>query len=265
MSNQNSTNEVMGQQPEQKSLLKRNSKLMTAAIIVAVLALGAFAFNYFYLQPKEAKAQADMTPGMAYLDEAAQYNYMYANSFQMPDSLKNDSIKNAALEIKKNADAAYNKALNGDGKYPGFLKIAQESMTDAANLAKANAGICYFHLGQMEKAVEFLESYSPKGDKTLSAQYVAALGNSYASLKTPNYDKAVSSLKEAAKIADNATLSPNYLLDAALLLEKQNKNEEALQVYTQIKNDYPLCELCRTLNGVSNGSQIDKYIERVSK
>ena len=49
---------------------------------------------------------------------------------------------------------AFEEALNGDSiGYVGFIKIAdQYSGTDAANLAKAYAGLCYAHLGKFDEA-----------------------------------------------------------------------------------------------------------------
>ncbi len=46
----------------------------------------------------------------------------------------------------------FEEALNGDSiGYVGFIKIAdQYSGTDAANLAKAYAGLCYAHLGKFD-------------------------------------------------------------------------------------------------------------------
>ena len=54
---------------------------------------------------------------------------------------------------------AFEEALNGDSiGYVGFIKIAdQYSGTDAANLAKAYAGLCYAHLGKFDEAVKALE------------------------------------------------------------------------------------------------------------
>ena len=56
---------------------------------------------------------------------------------------------------------AFEEALNGDSiGYVGFIKIAdQYSGTDAANLAKAYAGLCYAHLGKFDEAVKALENF----------------------------------------------------------------------------------------------------------
>ena len=266
MSNQNTPKETLDQQSEnlEKSLLARNSKLLTAAVIVAVLALGIFATQYFYLQPKEEKAQTSLTLGLQYLDEAAQLNAQAMTMLSATDSTLTDSVKAEAEEVKQQVAEAYNKALNGDNKFPGFLKLANESMTDASNIAAANAGLCYFNLGNYKEAIKYLEKFSAQGDKGLSAQYVAALANSYAA--DQQLDKAIDTFKKAAKIADNAILSPNYLIEAGKLLENQKKNEEALAIYESIKADYPQSSVA-TPQPVQGAfvALIDKYIERVSK
>jgi TolA-binding protein len=61
-------------------------------------------------------------------------------------------------------------------------------------------------------------------------------------------------------------LSPVYLREAGLLLENEKKNEEALELYEQIKSEYPSSTLVSTQVG-PNGltSQIDQDITRVSK
>ena len=60
-------------------------------------------------------------------------------------------------------------------------------------------------------------------------------------------------LKKAAKMADNNTLSPVYLIQAGEILESQGKKAEALELYQQVKEKY--------VNSMQYQS-IDKYIER---
>lgn len=161
----------------------------------------------------------------------------------------------------------WDMALNGDSvktkdSFKGFLKVADEySMTDAANIARLQAGICYYQKGDVKKAIEQLEKFSPKGDGTVSANGIAALGDCYA---TENQlDKAVEKFKEAAKKANNPGLSPMYLMKAAGILEKKDK-KAAHDLYVSIKSDYPEFQLCATQanEGVVSGPEIDKYIER---
>lgn len=163
------------------------------------------------------------------------------------------------------ANEQFDKALNGDGAtYKGFVKIADEySGTDAANLANLYAGLCYANLGKWQDAQKYLESYSTSGDMMVSPAAVAALGNAYA--QNGNIDKAVSSLKKAADMADskaedgtNNSISATFLLQAGELLESQNNKAEALKVYQDIKKKYVNSQLVQSY-------EIDKYIERVSE
>lgn len=163
----------------------------------------------------------------------------------------------------------FDLALNGDSvktnkdAFKGYLKIADEyTFTDGANVAHLYAGMCYAQKGDTKKAIEQLEKFSPKGDGTISANALGALANCYAT--EGQLDKAIDKFKDAAKKADNPALSPIYLMQAAGLLEKQNKKEEANKLYTQIKNDYPTSQYSnvQNSNGVVIGAEIDKYIER---
>ena len=159
----------------------------------------------------------------------------------------------------------FDKALNGDGAgYAGFVKIASDySGTDAGNLANLYAGLSYANLGKWTEAVNYLEKFSPENDAMISPAAVAALGNAYA--QTGNVDKAISTLKKAADMADskaeddvNNSISPTFLIQAGELLESQNKKDEALKLYQDVKKKYVNSQLVQS-------SEIDKYIERVSE
>ena len=143
----------------------------------------------------------------------------------------------------------YDKAL------AGFQKVVDEyGSTDAANLAQLYIGICQANLGKWQEAVDALESFSGKDDQMISPAAEGALGNAYANLN--QLDKAVEHLKKAAKMADNNTLSPVYLIQAGEILESQGKKSEALQLYQQVKEQY--------VNSMQYQT-IDKYIERVKE
>ena len=140
----------------------------------------------------------------------------------------------------------YDKALEG------FQKVAADySSTDAGNLAQLYIGICQANLGKWQEAVDALESFSGKDDQMITPAAEGALGNAYANLN--QLDKAVEHLKKAAKMADNNTLSPTFLIQAGEILENQGKKTEALELYQQIKEKYQNSMQYQT---------IDKYIER---
>lgn len=156
----------------------------------------------------------------------------------------------------------FQKALNGDKTTEGFLAVAENyGGTDAANLARAYAGLCYANMAKWKEAVTYLEDFSAREDMMISPAITGALANAYAN--TGDIDKAISTFKKAADMADskaedevNNSLSPSYLISAARLLESQNKKSEALEIYKEVKEKY--------VNSASS-QDIDKYIERVSE
>ena len=163
------------------------------------------------------------------------------------------------------AQQQYEQALKGEGNTKGLLKIIEEyGGTETANIAKLYAGLAYAKTDKVDEAIKMLEDFTPQGDKGVSPQYIAALANCYAA--DGQLDKAVDTFKKAASEADNAATSPQYLIEAGLLLESQKKNDEALKIYEQIKKDYPQSALVAPQQ-MQGGyvSAIDKYIERVSK
>lgn len=211
----------------------KNKKGILGGIIAVVILIGGFfATKYLYLQPREEKASALCALGQT---------YFISNDFET--------------------------ALNGNkGNFPGYAKIASEyGHTDAGNLANAYAGICYAKMGETKKAIASLESYDTKGDETLSPAILGTLANCYAT--DGQVDKAIETFKDAAKKADNASLSPVFLIEAGKLLESQKKNAEALALYQQVKSDYPTSAQASPVqqNGKIISPEIDKYIERVSQ
>ena len=156
----------------------------------------------------------------------------------------------ASTELAKSQELfnqqQYDKAL------VGFQKVAADySSTNAGNLAQLYIGICQANLGKWQEAVNALESFSGQDDQMISPAAEGALGNAYANLN--QLDKAVEHLKKAAKMADNNSLSPTFLIQAGEILESQGKKAEALELYQQVKEKY--------FNSMQYQS-IDKYIER---
>ena len=141
-----------------------------------------------------------------------------------------------------------------DKALPAFQKVSDDySSTDAGNLAQLYIGLCQANLGKWQEAVNALESFSTRDDQMISPAAEGALGNAYANLN--QLDKAVEHLKKAAKMADNNSLSPTFLIQAGEILESQGKKDEALKLYQEIKEKY--------FNSMQYQT-IDTYIERVS-
>lgn len=176
------------------------------------------------------------------------YFQLYAN----PRKEKSNLAIGACQEYFQNQ--TWDKALNGDGqKCIGFLAVIDQfGGTDAANLACAYAGKCYYEQGKVEDAIKMLEKFSPASDKTISPMAVAALGNCYAT-KGENA-KGAELLEKAANMAADNTIKPTCLMQAADLYIAQKQMDKAKACYEEIKNN------CKN----SPYSQdIDKYLENL--
>lgn len=212
--------------------IKYKKQVITAIVAVVVIVGGSFAYIYGYSKPREEKAQECLGIVMQ--------QYIMSQD--------------------------YEHALKGEGKTIGLAKIADKySSTDAGNVAKYLAGVCNYQLGKTKEAIKYLEGFNTQGDETVSAQALSVLANAYASDK--QLDKAVDTFKKAAKATDVPALCSEYLFDAALILENQNKKDDALKLYQDIKANYPSAPLCQRQqqNGTVLDAVIDKYIERLSK
>ena len=158
----------------------------------------------------------------------------------------------ASTELAKSQELFNNEQF--EQALTGFKKVASDySSTKAGNLAQLYIGLCQANLGKWQEAADALENFSTKGAQMISPAAEGALGNAYANLK--QYDKAVDHLKKAAKMADNNSLSPTFLIQAGEILESQGKKDEALKLYQEIKKKYFQSMQYQNINA---------YIERAS-
>jgi tetratricopeptide (TPR) repeat protein len=200
-----------------EQFIESNQKLLTIIIgVIVVVVLIFFGFKRFYMAPREQEAKEQM--------------YMAQQYFEM-DSL--------------------NLALNGDGMYPGFLKIIDDySMTQGANLSKYYAGICYLKMGNFEEAVDYLKSFKGK-DQIIGPMAKGALGDAYMELNQPA--KAAGYYIEAADLKENDFTSPIFLMKAGWTYEIMKDYSKAVSTYERIKYKFPTSQEAR---------EIDKYIAR---
>lgn len=216
---QDAAQKVEEQLEQQPSFIEKKAKVITIFLIAVVLGVAGFVlWNNYYKKPLEDKASTAIAKGQDFFG-AEQYE----------------------------------KALNGDSiNYQGFVKLANEySGTKAGNLANLYAGLCYAKLDKWAEAAQYLEKFDTQDDQMISPAAIGALGNAYAHLE--QLDKAVETLKKAASMADNNSLSPTYLIQAGEILESQGKKDEALKLYEEVKAKYYNSMQYQT---------IDKYIER---
>jgi tetratricopeptide (TPR) repeat protein len=209
--------EVENALTQTEQFLENNQKIITIVIgAIVVVAAGYLGLNKFYLEPRSKEAQEQMFTAQ---------NYFEKDSF--------------------------NLALNGDGTNPGFLDIIDDfGSTDAGNVSYYYAGIAYLHMGQFENAIDYLKKFSTD-DILLGPISVGAQGD--AQLELGKTDKALDLYTEAYKMNDNELTTPVYMLKAGELLEKSNKQADALKLYETIKQKYA---------ETNEGRIIDKYIAR---
>lgn len=196
---------------------KYQKQILYGVGVVAVIVIGFLAINNFYVKPRAIEAANEMYKSQMYFS---------TDSFRL--------------------------ALEGDGfESIGFEAISSDfSFTPSGNLAKAYAGICYYHMGEYEKAIDFLSGFDADDDY-ISIMAVGLMGDCYAELG--DSDKAVKFFMKAAE-SENDVLSPLYLKKAGIVYESEGKADKALENYLSIKNDYPM--------SIEN-QDIDKYIARL--
>jgi tetratricopeptide (TPR) repeat protein len=143
-------------------------------------------------------------------------------------------------------------ALNGDGNNLGFIDIAKEyKATRSGKLANFYAGACLMHLGQYEEAISYLNKYK-LDDEVIAPQAKGLIGD--AKVELGDNAAGIKNYIEAADMAENAFLTPIYLMKAGMLYEMESNWAEALKLYERIQEKYPES---------NEGRSIDKYIARV--
>jgi tetratricopeptide (TPR) repeat protein len=143
-------------------------------------------------------------------------------------------------------------ALYGDGNNLGFIDLAKEyKATKSGKLANFYAGACLMHLGQFEEAIEYLNKYK-LDDEVVAPQARGLIGD--AKVELGDNGTGIKYYLEAADMADNAFLSPIFLMKAGMLYEIDSNWTEALKLYERIQEKYPES---------NEGRSIDKYIARV--
>lgn len=148
------------------------------------------------------------------------------------------------------------KAINGDGQNAGLLEIVDEySGTDVGNLGRYYLGTAYLKKGNLEEGLATLEEYKTNNSMVSSAA-LGALG--YAHEQKGEFEEAAKNYEEAAhNPKDNMYSTPFYLMHAARNLESAAKADEALAIYKEIKEKFPLSDQVR------DGS-VDRYLAKLS-
>lgn len=218
-----STTEKEINQPVRKgSFLEENSKslLFIAGAIVVLIGI-YFWYQNVYLKNRAEEASAKMYRAEQYVGAA---------------------------------DSLANKAINGEGGYPGLEKIAEEyDNTKSANLANLYLGGIYLRKGEYKKATEVLGKYSETGSPVADPLALGLLGDAYSELK--DFKQAATYYKKAADKSSNKFTSPMFLKKLGLVYENLKDFKNAEEAYTKIKTQYPESQ---------EAAMIDGYISRAS-
>jgi len=178
--------------------------------------------------------------------------YIWYQNVYLKDRAQEASAKMYKAEQYLGVDSLANKALNGDGGYPGFEQIADEyANTKSANLANLYLGGIYLRKGEYKKATEALGKYSETGSPVADPLALGLLGDAYSELK--DYKQAATYYKKAADKAANKFTSPMFLKKLGLVYEQLKDYKSAKDAYTKIIKEFPASQ---------EAAMIDAYIAR---
>ncbi len=197
-------------------LYRNGKKLLIALGCVTVVVAIVFAYNNFVVAPKEA--------------DASTAGYLAQIAFTNGD---------------------FETALNGGDNSEGFLDVIdQYGSTPTGNVANHYAGICYMQLGDYQNALTYLSSYKAVGGaaaaEIIDAQNIGLQGD--ANVQLGNNEAAVALYTKAASTSKNALTAPYYLKKAAAVYNVLGQKAKALELYKQIKQDYPMSMEARDMD-----------------
>ncbi|HWW41005.1 tetratricopeptide repeat protein, partial [Pedobacter sp.] len=145
--------------------------------------------------------------------------YIWYQNVYLKGRAEEATAKMYKAEQYLGVDSLANKAINGDGGYPGFEQIANEyANTKSANLANLYLGGIYLRKGEYKKATEALGKYSETGSPVADPLALGLLGDAYSELK--DYKQAATYYKKAADKASNKFTSPMFLKKLGLVNEQ---------------------------------------------
>lgn len=186
-----------------EEFIQKNQKtLIIVVVAIVVLVLAIFGMNKWYFQPRETRAAEAMF---------------------------------AAEQWFSQGD--YEKALNGDDTYQGFLSVIDDfGGTKAGNLAKYYAGCSYLRLENYEEAFLWLNKY--RGEDTFTRPQAEMLMGD-AQIEMGNPSEAVKHYIKASKMENNAVTTPTALFKAGMVYLQLEDNAKALDCFNQVKLNYP--------------------------
>ncbi|QKZ11661.1 tetratricopeptide repeat protein [Spirosoma sp. KUDC1026] len=167
---------------------------------IVLLIVGFFGYRY-YVSSQDETAQVELFPSVYQLEA---------------DSLK--------------------QALNGDGKTPGLISVADNyGSTPAGNLAAFYAGTALLKQGKYDEAIDQLKNFS-SSDLLVQARAYSLIGDAY--MEKKDFEEAASYYQKAADYKPNKFFSPSYLMKLAVAQEQAKQNDKAIDTYNTIIEKY---------------------------
>ncbi|WP_420147232.1 tetratricopeptide repeat protein [Spirosoma sp.] len=192
---------LSGQLERAEDFFEQNRNIVFGVLGAIVLLVAGFVGYRYYVSSQDETAQVELFPSV-YQVEA--------------DSLK--------------------KALNGDGKTPGLLSVADNyGSTPAGNLAEFYAGVALLKQGKYDEAIERLKSFS-SSDLLVQARAYVLIGDAY--MEKKSFDEAAEYYQKAADYKPNKYFTPGYLLKLAIAQEQAKQNDKAIETYNSIIEKY---------------------------
>ena len=183
---------------------------------IIVLIGGWYGYKYFVTTPKQQKASEVIFPAERLFKE----------------------MSNTTGFSKDSANILLNGGVLDGTNVTGLLKvISNYSGTPAGNLAEYMTGACYLHLGEFDKAIKHLKEFDGNDAGQIQSAAYRMLGDAYAEQK--KNDEALSNYKKAIDAASSKDESTKFLSlsRAALFCDATGKTKEAIEFFTQIKEE----------------------------
>jgi tetratricopeptide (TPR) repeat protein len=212
---------------------ENNSRpIIIAGSVIILLIAGWYGYKEFIKKPKEKEANEAIFPAESLFDKMAS-----TTGFNKDSSII---------------------VLNGNKELgiTGVLKVASEfSGTKAGNRAEYIAGATYLHLKEFPKAIDFLKEFDADGAHQVKSKAYLMLGHAYAEQNKTG--DALDYYKKAASVnKKDEALTADALFVAASYADAIGKREEAIDLYTELKDNHP------TYSSVRSGD-VDKYLARL--
>lgn len=194
---------------------KYSKAIIVAGLVVIGLIAGWYGYQEFIKKPNERKGNEMIFAAETLFDKMA--------------SLTGFNKDSAIFVLNGNTQAGIT----------GVLKVIKEhGNTEAGNRAKYIAGATYLHLKEFSKAVEHLKDFDADGAHQVESKAYLMLGHAYSEQNKTG--EALDYYKKAANVNKKDDLTTaDALLVAASYADAMNKKDEAIELYTKLKNDHP--------------------------